>query len=792
MKKTVLLFISFCMLGALAGCGGSTPPPPMATQFSVTSAVNTITAGTALNFTVTALDATNAVVSSYAGTVHFTSTDPQAALPASSALTNGTGSFSVTLKTASRETITATDANALTGTSSSIIVNAAAASKFSVSAPATATARTPFTLTVTAIDPYSNTATGYNGTVHFTSSDPKAVLPANSTLPNGAGSFTAIAETAGSQSFTATDAMTASLTGNSGSVATTAPATLMITSNAPPNGTVDAIYGGTRTEYELCGAGGCYACTPTPFPGTCGTWPPCGYSKPCIARLDFSGFKLNATGGVPPYSWNASSLPPGLGVTVENKEVDLSGTPPAGSNATYTGVQVVVHDSGNPQAQIPASYTIVINNPPPPVIRTTPSPSAGALNLPYSFTFAADGGQRPLTWSATGALPLGVNPLTASGVLSGTPATTGAFPLKVTAQDSLGQNSALQNFTISIYLHGFKATGSMGVERSGQTANLLGNGKVLVAGGAGSLGVPTTAEIFDPATGTFVNTGSMGAARVFYTATSLGNGKVFVAGGYDGNNALPTAELFDSTAGTFAPTTGSLLTARYAHTAVLLNNNKVLLMGGWDNSGDSLTSAELFDPATGNFAPTGSMGTSRSGYTANLLGNGKVLLAGGFDTGGLPLATAELYDPVTGTFAPTASMATARTQHTATLLNTGRVLLAGGLDATGTPVAIAEFYDPAAGTFAAAGALVTPRAHHTATLLNDNTVLLTGGQAPVSIFSSAELFDPVSGTFAATGSMESARIEHTATLLNDGKVLVTGGRDVDVGGTILATAELYK
>jgi hypothetical protein len=799
MKKSLLLLISIFSVSLLLSCGGSsTTPPPVATHFSVTSPISAATAGTVFKVTVTALDSSNAEVSSYAGTLHFTSTDPQAVLQAATTLKNGTGTFPATLKTVGGQTITATDTTSasITGASGSITVSAAAPSRFSVSAPATAAARVTFSFTVSALDAYNNPATSYAGTVHFTSSDAKAVLPSNSPLPNGVANFYATTETAGNQTITATDTVMASLTGKSSSIATTAPATLAITSGAPPNGTVDTSYGGTRVTYELCTAVVCQPCSPTPIPGTCGIWPPCPHSKPCIAKLDFSGFTLNATGGVPPYSWNASSLPPGLGVQIENKEVDISGTPPAGSNATYKNVQVTVNDSGNPPAQMPATYTIVIKNPAPPIIRTTPAPPAGAVDLPYSFSFTADGGQQPLAWSAIGGLPQGISPLTFTGVLSGTPTITGPFSITVTAQDALGQNSTPQNFTISIFLHGFIATGSMSIVRTGYTQTLLGNGKVLVAGGwVPGTGPLATAELFDPATGTFAATGSMGTARTAHTATLLKDGTVLVAGGTDSNVDFATAELYDPTTGTFKPTTGNMTTAREGHTATLLNNNKVLVLGGSDTSGNGLTSAELYDPATGNFTPTGSMGTLRTGYVTTSLPNGKVLVAGGFDTNSTLLATAELYDPAAGTFAATGSLTTARSQDTATLLNTGKVLIAGGMDSIGTPVAIAELFDPVAGTFAPTGSMLTPRTQHTASLLNDGTVLLAGGYDhpvdQISEVSSAELFNPTSGNFAATGSMGITRIAHMATLLNDGRVLVTGGFSEQLFG-YTATAELYQ
>ncbi len=791
MKKFLVLLIAVYSLCLLIGCGGSTTPPPVATHFSVTPAANIATAGTALNFTVTALDSTNAVVTGFAGIVHFTSSDGQAALPADTALTNGMGNFSATLKTAGSQKITATAA--ISGTSSPIMVGAAPASQLSVSAPTTATVRVTFSFNVSALDPYNNPATSYSGTVHFASSDAKAVLPANSPLPGGAGNFFATAESTGNQNITATDTVTGSLTGKSAPIATTASATLTITSGAPPSGTVDAIYGGRRAKYELCGgAGGCYACTPTPFPGTCGNWPPCGHSKPCIAKLDFSGFTLNATGGVPPYGWNASALPPGLGVTNETEEFDISGTPPAGSSATYNGVKVTVSDSGNPQANMLATYSIVIKNPSPPVVNATPPPPAGAKSLPYSFNFTASSGTLPLqNWNETGALPPGLGPLTSGGVLSGTPTTTGSFPISVTVQDAAAQTSTPQNFTIVIYLHGFFATGRMSTIRTGYTATLLGNGKVLVAGGfVPGTGPLATAELFDPATGSFSATGSMGTARSSHSAILLSDGRVLVAGGTDSNVVFATAELYDPATGKFTPT-GSMGTASQGHTATLLNNNQVLIVGG------NLPTAELYDPLAGTFAATGSLITPRQSNAIALLGNGKVLVTGGVDATSSPVATAELYDPAAGAFAATGSMTFKRLGPTATLLKTGKVLVAGGTDATGNPVAIAELYDPAAGTFATSGGMITARIHHTATLLNDGTVLFAGGDtlsgSTFNGVSTAELFDPTSGTFSPTGSMGTDRTFHTATLLNDGRVLVIGGFTVtqlSLGFT--ATAELYQ
>src|SRR5207302_8823703 len=108
------------------------------------------------------------------------------------------------MRSAGTRTITATAASA-TGTPYTTLVRAGAATHFSVSAPASVASGTAFSFTVTALDASNNTATTYAGTVHFTSSDGSATLPADSTLTSGAGTFSATLRTAGNRTITATD-----------------------------------------------------------------------------------------------------------------------------------------------------------------------------------------------------------------------------------------------------------------------------------------------------------------------------------------------------------------------------------------------------------------------------------------------------------------------------------------------------------------------------------------------------------------------------------------------------------
>src|SRR5206468_4565756 len=96
------------------------------------------------------------------------------------------------------------------------------------------------------------------------------------------------------------------------------------------------------------------------------------------------------------------------------------------------------------------------------------------------------------------------------------------------------------------------ATGSLGTARDAHTATLLPNGKVLVAGGSNELdGVLSSAELYDPASGTWTATGSLGTARSRHTVTLLPNGKVLLAGGASGGGkGMSSLELSDAGSGT--------------------------------------------------------------------------------------------------------------------------------------------------------------------------------------------------------------------------------------------------
>jgi N-acetylneuraminic acid mutarotase len=352
---------------------------------------------------------------------------------------------------------------------------------------------------------------------------------------------------------------------------------------------------------------------------------------------------------------------------------------------------------------------------------------------------------------------------------------------------------------------GFETTGSLANARYGHTATLLPNGKVLAVGGyAPGQGYLASAELYDPASGTWTATGSLTNSRVGHTATLLTNGKVLVVGGSRSllSGAI-TTELYDPASGTW--TTIATFSQVTGHTATLLPDGKVLVVGGFSSGlgsscGASNSLASLYDPTSDTWTETGRLTIGRSSHTATLLPNGKVLVAGGGqygpDCSHSILSTAELYDPATGTWTATGSLASARTAHEAVLLPSGQVLVAAGglISSDGSTLSAllsAELYNPESGTWTSTGSLTVARIGQTMTLLSDGKVLVAGGVSRSSSGStraSAELYHPASGTWIATGSLTTGRYSHVAALLPNNNVLIAGGYN---GTSSFASSELY-
>jgi hypothetical protein len=562
----------------LTACGGDSggassppPPPPPAAHFSVTAPASA-NAGAAFNFTVTALDASNTTVSTYSGTVHFTSTDGHAGLPANSKLTNGTGSFPVTLKTPGSQTIAATDSAtaSITGTSNSIMVSGASATHFSVTAPAAATVGRAIGLTVTALDASNNPVTAYSGTVHFTSTDGQAGLPANSILSNGTQTFPVTLQTAGSETVTATDAATASITGTSNSIQVSPASTSGFRATGSMLTPRESHTATRLLDGTVLMAGG------LDIEGREWDFP--------IASAEL----FDATSGTFTATGSMATARSGHNAT-------LLANAALASTASYG--KVLVTGGGGQTAELynPASRLFTETGPLH-VIRN--GETATLLNT--GEVLVAGGG------SATAEL---YNPT--SGRFT---ATTGSMAAARTAHTA----TLLQDGRVLIAGGGlataelydptsglFTATaGSMAKVRSVATATLLQDGTVLIAG------PDATGERFDPTTGYFAPVGPLVPRARPATANLLGNGTVLFTGGFTGGRGagyvLPSnlAQLYFPTSQSFAGT-GSLNTARDKHSGTLLADGRVLIAGG---EGDcvppsppvstgicySLSSAELY------------------------------------------------------------------------------------------------------------------------------------------------------------------------------------------------------
>ncbi len=200
--------------------------------------------------------------------------------------------------------------------------------------------------------------------------------------------------------------------------------------------------------------------------------------------------------------------------------------------------------------------------------------------------------------------------------------------------------------------------------RNWQTATRLPDGRVLIVGNISwGIDTPESAEAYDPVTNAFSRVGEPKDYTISgHTATLLGDGRVLITGGDTDDptadrlavGVLRTAEVWDPASGTFVRA-GRMDIRRRAHQAALLPDGRVIVVGGSrPRTGDfhdpGTATTEIWDPETGTFSRGPQMASPRERPTLVTLHDGSLFVIGGngdYDARndvGETLDTAEILD----------------------------------------------------------------------------------------------------------------------------------------------------
>jgi N-acetylneuraminic acid mutarotase len=261
--------------------------------------------------------------------------------------------------------------------------------------------------------------------------------------------------------------------------------------------------------------------------------------------------------------------------------------------------------------------------------------------------------------------------------------------------------------------------------------------------------------------------------------------------GFPDGTPLASAEIFDPASGTWSAAK-PMPRPRSGHIATPLSNGLVLVAGG-----DKLQ-ADLYNPATDSWTSAGTvpMPMSRPTQTAAALADGRILIAPGFTTDGMPFGPTPLYDPKTNSWTTVAPMTWGKTEAVGSaLLPNGDVLVVGE-SAAGTAGATAEIFTPSSKSWSAvlSDTQDTRFNFWTVLALPSGKGLAFAGPSPtVPGTPAGKLYDPKTHAWSVSRPLAHPRGGgFTATLLPNGKVLVTGGMDPDPVAQPTSAAEQYS
>lgn len=343
-------------------------------------------------------------------------------------------------------------------------------------------------------------------------------------------------------------------------------------------------------------------------------------------------------------------------------------------------------------------------------------------------------------------------------------------------------------------------TGPMSVARFINSASMLQDGRFMVAGGATPpfFGTTKSVDILNPETRVFTPAAPMSVARVSHQQNTLADGKVLITGGRPalfgapGSVAYNSAEIYDPATDTFMPA-GTMNANRRSHRDILLDDGRVLITGGTpalagDATSLSLQSAEIYDPEDGTFTPVGDMNYARQSHHLVKLLDGRVLVVGGGAGPGLsnPLTTMEIFDPSTDSFTPAASMTKARMTCAVTLLADGKVLLAFSWNGS-VVTNESEIYDPDTDTIIPISGKLPIHGmvdNLAIRLYNDTVIMPTGGNANIQVLPDTSVYRPDEDDFIMAGSVQFPRTTGYGTggLLIDGRGVAAGGIGLTAAG----------
>lgn len=360
--------------------------------------------------------------------------------------------------------------------------------------------------------------------------------------------------------------------------------------------------------------------------------------------------------------------------------------------------------------------------------------------------------------------------------------------------------------------------------RGQHSATVLGDGRVLVVGGTDGQGIIADSELFDPLTNTWDvvrnvaptpadglmldATGTVPTARQLHAAQLLADGRVLIAGGLgverldaQGNpifETMVTAYAFTPATNSFAAV-GNLTAARGWHEAGIAGG-RAAMIGGLDVNLNSLASADVFDATTNTFAGIGLLGFHTWGATVNLTTESLVIgganvqaqQGGGFAVVGFPNPMTEVFN---GTSVGAGPAITADVIFPAAgAMGNGNAFVAGGRVVNGQAFVSStatEVFDAATGAFTPGPALNTARFGAVVARIGSTAdqLVIGGLDDNGALLTSCEVFHAASNTIIGQATMAIPRSDFRAVTLQDGRILVTGGVDANNAG--LAQTEFH-